>query len=223
DEGNLEASKDHRVRGVSLCEELLTPREDQRILCINGLAYTLLDMNRLKEAEKLLRDMVDRLEAVRGVSAALVADLVLCLAYCYFEQDRYADAKPHYERAIPIREKLFGSHKMNVLGPLTKLAICEWDAEQYPEAESHFKRAIAGLEVLKGLEDEATTFSKECLLNILCDQGRFAEAEALRADWARKGGPAFVEVSHGRKDRSTSEQERERTENLPKKKRKLNV
>ncbi|KAL8925042.1 MAG: hypothetical protein Q9208_003726 [Pyrenodesmia sp. 3 TL-2023] len=220
--GNLEGSKDHRVRGVNLCEQLPSPNQEQLILCVNGLAYTLFDMDRAEEVEKLTRDLVKSPEATRGVPPGLVADLVLCLAHSFYDRDRYAEAKPLYERAIPIREKLFGPHKMNVLGPLSKQAFCEWEIKQYPEAERHFKRATAGLEALRGLGDEATTFCMGCLLNVLYAQGKSAEAEALRTDWATKGGPSFVAVSHGRKGQSMSEQERRRTENPPKK-RKLNI
>jgi tetratricopeptide (TPR) repeat protein len=65
------------------------------------------------------------------------------LAQLYQAQGRYADAEPHYKRALAIYEKALGPDHPNLAASLNNLAELYRAQGRYADAEPLYKRALA--------------------------------------------------------------------------------
>jgi tetratricopeptide (TPR) repeat protein len=110
-----------------------------------------------------------RLEAVLGHSLRLLGD--------------DAGAQPAYERALVLREQLFGPDHPDVAESLYDLANLLRDRRRYREAESLYQRALAIQERVLGPDhyDVSRTLHSLAFLywHQYWHQGRYAEAESL--------------------------------------------
>ncbi len=85
-----------------------------------------------------------------------MADPLNNLAIIYFEQGRYAEAEPLYQRALRIREQRLGPEHPRVAYPLNNLANLYKEQGRYAEAEPLYQRALRIFEQQWGPEHPET-------------------------------------------------------------------
>ena len=65
------------------------------------------------------------------------------LAVLYWNQGKYEQAEPLYQRALEAQERVLGPEHPNTLGTVNNLAILYWNQGKYEQAEPLYQRALA--------------------------------------------------------------------------------
>jgi tetratricopeptide (TPR) repeat protein len=98
----------------------------------------------------------------------------------YFRQiARYAEARPLYERALSIREKVLGPEHPHTATSLNNLAVLRYNSGDLAAARPLFERALAVREKVRGPEHPDTATSLNNLALLLQAQGDLAAARPL--------------------------------------------
>ncbi|HET6467524.1 MAG TPA: tetratricopeptide repeat protein [Geminicoccaceae bacterium] len=131
------------------------------------------------EADRYLREALERGERELGPGHPEVARALNDLANLSRDRGRYGDAEPLYRRAVAIREAVLGPDHPLVAQSLNDLAVLYRNQGRHTEAEALHERALAIRETALGAghPDVAQTFHNLGLLRQ--DQGRYGEAESL--------------------------------------------
>ena len=130
------------------------------------------------EAEKQLVAALKKAEGF-GPQDTRLATTLNHLAAAYHAQEFYADAKPHYKRALAIWVKALGPEHLRVGKSLNNLARLYQDQGQFAEAEPLFKRALAIREKALGPEHADVGTSLDNLATLYHRQGKHAVAKPL--------------------------------------------
>ena len=96
-----------------------------------------------------------------------------------YQQGRYAEAEPLYQRALAIREEKLGPEHLYVALTLHNLALLYQNQRKYAEAEPLYQRALAIREKVLGPEHPRVAFSLNGLASLYNSQGKYEEAEPL--------------------------------------------
>ena len=91
----------------------------------------------------------------------------------------YASAEPPLERALAIREKVFGAEHPGVARSLNNLAMLHATQARYDKAEALLKRATAIWEKTRGRYDPEVATSLNNLAMLYSGQARYDQAELL--------------------------------------------
>ena len=141
-----------------------------------GLLYKQLD--RLADAEPLLKRALDNSERTQPANSSLVATRAHHLAGLYQDQGRSDEAEALYKRALAIREGL-PAEPLALAATLGSLATLHSSQGKLAEAERLYKRSLEirqssqpgnHADIAQDLHNLATFYS---------DRGRYAEAELL--------------------------------------------
>ena len=108
-----------------------------------------------------------------------VADSLNNLAWLYYEQSRYGEAEPLYDRALTIYEAAHGLDHPWVASTLNNLALLYWEQGRYEEAEPLYERALSIKEAVYGPEHPSVATTLNGLALLYEEQGRYGEAEPL--------------------------------------------
>jgi tetratricopeptide (TPR) repeat protein len=104
------------------------------------------------------------------------------LASCYYEQDKYADAEPLYQRELVVEEEALGPEHPSVVNLLSLLGSCYYKQGKYTQAEPIYQRIVATLDKVPRL-DTLNFFTLVVSLKVLAscyyNQGNYAKAEPL--------------------------------------------
>lgn len=110
---------------------------------LDAAVEMLIHRQELAEAEALLRDALEREIAEGGEDQPRLADLEDRLGAVCNQLQREDCARRHFERALEIREKLFGAHHHSLWGSLENLASFHLSAARVAEAEPYYRRVLA--------------------------------------------------------------------------------
>ena len=102
---------------------------------------------------------------------------MLGLMYC--ENGRFADAEPHYRRAVAIGENLRDSDHADLAGSFNMLGIVCHELNDYSQAEICYKRALAIKKKELGVADPGVVSVLKALAVLYRDTHRIEEAKAL--------------------------------------------
>jgi tetratricopeptide (TPR) repeat protein len=108
---------------------------------------------------------------------AATADTLQGLAQSYFEQDNLAKARPLFERAFNIRQRVLGEHADTATSGV-QLARVMIALRNDAEATKVLKRTLTILERLLGLENDATAEALTLLGAAASDQQDWKDAES---------------------------------------------
>ncbi|KAL8851792.1 MAG: hypothetical protein Q9221_003306 [Calogaya cf. arnoldii] len=105
-ENRLEDTRTHRSLALEYHRQLANPEPKATVVYMYGLAFALSELELYDEVEVLVKDTIQQPETIHDVPHKDLADLLLILVFSYIQRDRFADAIPLLEQAIPMREKL---------------------------------------------------------------------------------------------------------------------
>jgi tetratricopeptide (TPR) repeat protein len=94
------------------------------------------------------------------------------------DRARYPDAEPLYQRAVQVRERLFGSEYPEVAQSLNGLAELCREQGKFSEAEPLYQRTLQIRERHLGSEHPEVAQSLTNLANLYYQQGKYVEAES---------------------------------------------
>jgi tetratricopeptide (TPR) repeat protein len=118
-------------------------------------------------------------DAARAREDKLAASLCNALGYHLRAIGDYPSARPYWDRALALHEKLFGPEHPNTAVSLYNLARLLQDQGALAEARPLIERALAIKERQLGPEHPTTAASLNNLARLLQDQGDFAAARPL--------------------------------------------
>jgi tetratricopeptide (TPR) repeat protein len=136
---------------------------------------------RVRRLDALTVALVDSDMASREGAAEPTATLLGILAiYRHWALGAYSEAKPLYERALEIREKLFGPDHPVMAESLNDFGTLLYSQGCLAESRSAHQRALAIRECTLGAEHPLTATSLNNLAAVLQDQGDLNGARPLR-------------------------------------------
>ena len=160
-----------------------------------GIVYY--QQGKYTEAEPLLQHAVQILEqqveqaqqgqlrssdlpvAERAVVADFLAIPLMSLGNIYYQQGKYAEVEPLYQRALQIREQQLKPEDEDVASSLNSLGDLYYQQGKYTEAEPLFLRALSIWERHLGPEHPYVAYALNGLGNLYYQQGKYTEAEPL--------------------------------------------
>jgi len=164
---------------TALAEALEIGDQDMQSWAMNDLAMLLLAMNRLAEAEQLMRRALAVEEHSHGAESP---DITVCLnnlAQLLCATNRLAEAEPLMRRALVIDEQSYGAEHPIVAVRLGNLASLLHDTNRTDEAELLMRRGLAIDEQCYGAEHPNVARGLNNLATLFGDTNRLAEAEPL--------------------------------------------
>lgn len=133
--------------------------------------------NQFAEAIPLLQFAQPILEKRYGASSAEVADIHVAYAWIYQRQGRNADAARAWERALQIRERFPGDHKIELQKVLVGLAQVKLFLGDFGAARNALQRAQAILTENNDLVSEAAAAIENVFTNLAFREEKFLEAK----------------------------------------------
>ncbi len=171
--------------------DVLRPAERARLQLLFADAWY--GWRRDAEGLRHARDALASVERSRVADPELVAAAEQAIGRGLWRTERFAEALPHYERALTLRERALGPVHEDTVRTLHHLASTYRKLGRFDRAETLLERVV---ELREGLLDDhleaANTLNE--LGNCLLDQGRPAEAAA-----AYRRGLAAIDVHASRR------------------------
>ncbi|NEO41912.1 MAG: tetratricopeptide repeat protein [Moorea sp. SIOASIH] len=96
-----------------------------------------------------------------------------------YQQGKYSEAIPLAEKALEIRQEIWGEDHLDVATSLNNLALLYQSQGRYPEAEPLYEQALALTKKLFGQDHPDVATSLNNLAALYESQGRYREAEPL--------------------------------------------
>ena len=146
---------------------------------LNNLARLYQDTNRLKEAEPLMKRVVDILENPGGQPLPNYAVALNNLALLYQATNRLKEAEPLYKRALAIDEAAFGRDHPDVATDLNNLAELYRTTSRYKQAEPLYKQVVNIFAKAYGEKHPNVATALNNLAQLYQDTNRLKEAEPL--------------------------------------------
>jgi Tfp pilus assembly protein PilF len=172
-------------------------------------------------SEAMLRDVVERIQALHGPQNTMVANILDNLSSVQLERGDLANAEASTTRALDIKEKAYGRDHPQVAGTLSNLGNVQRARDKLANAEAHLARALAIDEKVYGPDSPEVARPLVNLALVQARQGDRVGAEAsltraleiyenvygashpdlaqavvnLASVQARQGDPASAEVS----------------------------
>jgi HlyD family type I secretion membrane fusion protein len=202
----LRPDRETRIR-LSAFNRRTTPELTGRVLRVagdltkdqqTGLAYYLAGI-RIDPTE--LAKLAD-LKLVPGMPAEVyikTGERTLGLAQVHDTEQRYAEAEPHFRRAVSILEKAQSPNRLQLGVVLRRLAELNSILKRHDEAEGLYKRALAVLESVRGSGDSHVGWTLDGLAGLYARTERHREAEPLFeraiAVFEKELGPEHLDVA----------------------------
>lgn len=179
----------HRlVREVAALRQKPEAREQARRILIETLASVYPDnvwrdphtWSRVRRLDALTQALVGGGAALPKGAEEKAADLLIAAGqYRQSALAAYAQAKPFVERALAIREELFGPEHSDTAASLINLGYLLRAQGDVAGARPHYERALAIHEKASGPDHPNTAAGLVNLANVLRAQGDFEAARAL--------------------------------------------
>ncbi len=142
------------------------------------IAATYEQLGEYDQALRLLQADLERRrrDGPGSVTAAALAQL----ADVYYDQGRYAEARPLYEEALAIQRDTGGKRTPEVAALLWDLGGVKRNSDDLAGAEATDREALQIFVATKGDDSREATWVRESLAIICSQQGRTAEAAAMQ-------------------------------------------
>ena len=170
------------------CEELqrqalaeATALANSKLVAVasNNLAMLLQHINRLGEAELMMRRALEINEVAIGKHHPTVATCLNNLATLLQDTNRFEEAEPLTRRAQEIDEAVFGKQHLNVAIDLNNLAQILMNTSRIEEAEPLMRRALEISVAASGEQHPTVATRLNNLASLLKHTNRLEEAEPL--------------------------------------------
>lgn len=172
--------QDADALGVVALDEAEAFKEvDLIVRALDSQAQLFHDMNRLAEAEPMLRRALAVNEAARGVNHPSMTIHLNNLGLLLKDTNRLAEAELMVRRALAIDEAAYGANNPTVSVDLNNLAQLLQETNRLEEAESMMRRALAIDDAAYGADHPAMGVRLNNLAVLLLRMNRLEEAELM--------------------------------------------
>lgn len=142
-------------------------------------AQQLQNQARYLEALAIYEKILPAAHAFYGKDAVETTNVMLPLAYMYFQTNQYAKAETLFFQVLQLRENKLGKDHPDVTHPLIGLTAFYSGMGQYEKAETFAQRSIGIMERKHGKDDVNVTYSLNSLASLYLERGQPAEAEPV--------------------------------------------
>jgi tetratricopeptide (TPR) repeat protein len=178
-------------QALAMYGALLSPERLEVLQVQHELAQTLVMLEKLVEAEALLRDALARAAPDPAFATEISSDL----GYVYMRQARYVEAVTLLRGTLAEQQRLFGPLHISTLRTTRALASALRDPADLAEVIAHDREALAIALTLFGERHPETYGSRFALAVQLERAGAAAEAEELTEQVLRTRSPAIGEAT----------------------------
>jgi tetratricopeptide (TPR) repeat protein len=158
--------------------EKLDPKGERLSGALADLGWTFYVERKLAEAELKYRRAIEVGE-VAGINPGALSNHWQHLGWVQISADRPEDAIASYERALPIREKIFGPDHVNVSYILSNLAYAKFQMQKFAEADALLRRALKIQGGLTGRDRLTTASTMLQMRRVLDAEAKYDEEEAI--------------------------------------------
>jgi tetratricopeptide (TPR) repeat protein len=150
------------------------------------IAVCLLNMQRLEEAEEVIRRVVKTQEKVLEEDSNDILDSYRILANILRSQQQTEEAEKILKRLLALSESKNGQRHWRTLGIQRSLAVNLYIQVRYSEAEALSRSVLPMMKEVFGEDDDTTLQTLNTLSIALIGQGKWAEAENIFSDLITK-------------------------------------
>lgn len=134
-------------------------------------------VGRLEEAERLLRQTLERQEGVLGAVDLATLNSISSLGNLLIDKGNLDEAEKLLCRVLENREKILGAEHPDTLTSVLHLGRLLCLKGDLDEAEQLYRRVLSGSQKVFGMEHPNTLQSVCCLRDLLIDKGDYDEAD----------------------------------------------
>ncbi|GAB1310447.1 hypothetical protein MFIFM68171_00657 [Madurella fahalii] len=165
--------------------ENVDPQKIDRYMKRNGISQDTLYSpaslaGRYIEAEKLLRQTLDRTQMVLGTQHPDTLTSMYRLARVFSDQGKYDEAEQLQRQTMELMQKLLGVEHPDTLESMSYLAMVFLRQGKYDEAEQLQQQTMELMQKILGVEHPDTLESMSYLAAVFSEQGKYDEAEQLQ-------------------------------------------
>jgi tetratricopeptide (TPR) repeat protein len=144
-----------------------------------GQAQANFNLGNYAEAEAIFSRCVHACRATPGNHELLLAQALQAQASNYFEEKKYTLAKPLYQEALALFDKLGVANNLDSGACLFHLATIAFIEHRFDQAKKLFSGALDKFKTKRSSDDLYVINAKSCLADTCSRLGQFSEAEAL--------------------------------------------
>jgi CHAT domain-containing protein/tetratricopeptide (TPR) repeat protein len=183
-------------RALAIARELSTRKDYAFSSCFYQLAIVYQGKSELLRAEDLYKQSISLAE--QAANEGMIAAASQGLADLYFKQKANEKARPLYERALSIWEKLGGHDYEGAIAAVHRLAQIALTYGRLDEAEAFIRRAIESTEKTRGMEHVDVARFLTTLVEVLIKKRRYelADKEIERFRRILESSPDLEARSH---------------------------
>jgi tetratricopeptide (TPR) repeat protein len=193
-EGKLKEAESVLGRLVALCRMPEVNDQKNMSLALNNLGVVYLKQGDYKKAEQMLQTSLVLQQQVLGPTSPDFAEGVANLALLYYQQQRYADAAPLYNRAMEILKKVppDQQNKEQLSRVTNNLATCYSHEKKFDEARQLFNETIALDEARLGKDNPEVALTLNNIAYTFIMEKQYDQAES-----SLKRAVEIAEKAHG--------------------------
>lgn len=174
-QGRWEEAEKMDYQSIELCESLAETREMEMETAsfLRNIGDALEIQGRFQEAEPVRRQELDLRIAAGEEESPKIFNCLDFLGNALFEQDKFEEAIPFYERAVEYNSSNLGREDQMIKGTIWHLAVAYRDTDRFELAEQTLKKLL-------DLQEEVSETLGTILSNlswVLSHQGKYAESE----------------------------------------------
>lgn len=181
--GKLEEAEREQRLALELADKDPAVDTRQRALMLANLGNLLMARKKPGEAEKAFKQAIDIVEAEKDksehASDPVTAEALCRLAEIYSVSGKESKAVELLERAIAMRETLFGDTSAPAIDTVEQLARIYRDQANWSRAQTCYKRILSARTLTLGADHVDTSRTMSELARIYLKTGRLKEAEPL--------------------------------------------
>jgi CHAT domain-containing protein/tetratricopeptide (TPR) repeat protein len=167
-------------RALAIKEKHFGVESAELVHTLNDIAAPLhFNLNRLREAEPILKRVLAIQEKLNGREHPKVASALNNLAFLYTDLNQWEIAEQLLRRALFMQQKLLAPQHADIALTLNNLSVLYAKMGSFSEAEPLIRQALAIRVKELGPDSPAVILSMSNLARILNEQGRHTEAEAI--------------------------------------------
>jgi eukaryotic-like serine/threonine-protein kinase len=177
-------------RTLEIRRRLFGDEHPDTLKSLNGLAATLFTRGHYTEAAQIFEQSLAVGRRILGEQHPHTLGLANNLAATYLELGRYGEAESLLREVIAGRTRVLGeSHEQTAMS-VHNLGVTLAEQARWGEAEEQLRHAVAVRETIPG-DQQGALYSNSYLADVLRDQGRLDEAEALYLETIHRQREAF--------------------------------
>jgi len=177
--GETERGLPHAKAAYTLLLRERGADDESTLTAAHEVARELAVLDDHKQAEPMLRELLERSRRLLGPDHAIAITVLHTLGQSLRQQERFSEAEPVYREAIDRDRRVFGPGSEEIANSMNSLGVLYAQQKRYAEAEPLYREALVIRRALQGTDHPSYLRASANLARVLQANGKKEEALKL--------------------------------------------